>query len=191
LEETSNHQISIFNRQYSIFNPKGGAVIISHPIRWNLVCCLALFALLIGSNPSWAADTGPRTPAKESKCPVCGMFVHKYPDWVGQVIYKDGSADFFDGAKDLFKCYFNLKKYNPKKSREDIAAIYVSEYYKMMPISAYEAFFVVGSNVYGPMGRELIPLSSAADAETFKKDHQGKQILKFQEITPPVLKELE
>ena len=166
-------------------------MILSHHTRWKLVCCLALFGLIFVPDRSWGADTGPRRPAKESKCPVCGMFAHKYPDWLGQIVFKDGTVDFFDGAKDLFKYYFNLKKYNPKKSQADIAAIYVSEYYKMMPLNAYEAFFVVGSNVYGPMGRELIPLSSAADAETFKKDHHGKQILKFQEITPEVLRELD
>lgn len=159
-----------------------------HSNRCRLGVCMALFILLVTLEQSWGAEPGPKSPAKDSKCPVCGMFVAKYPDWLGQVVYKDGTVDFFDGAKDLFKYYFNLKKYNPKKSAADIAAIYVSEYYKMTPINAHEAFFVVGSNVYGPMGRELIPLSSAADAETFKKDHQGKGILRFQMITPEVLK---
>lgn len=125
--------------------------------RCHLVICMALFILLVLLDLSWGAEPGPRSPAKDSKCPVCGMFVSKYPDWIGQVIYKDGTGDFFDGAKDLFKYYLNLKKYNPKKSQSDIAAIYVSEYYKMMPLNAYDGFFVAGSNVYGPMGRELIP----------------------------------
>ena len=30
---------------------------------------------------------------------------------------------------------------------------------------AKEAFFVIGSDVYGPMGHELIPFASKADAE--------------------------
>jgi nitrous oxide reductase accessory protein NosL len=119
------------------------------------------------------------------------MFVYKYPDWVGQVIFKDGSADFFDGAKDLFKYYFDLKKYNPKKSKTDIQAIYVSEYYKMEPLDAKEAYFVIGSDVYGPMGRELIPLATEADAEAFRKDHKGKRILRFQEVTPKVMEKLD
>ncbi|MEW6668929.1 MAG: nitrous oxide reductase accessory protein NosL [Thermodesulfobacteriota bacterium] len=159
--------------------------------RCHLVICVALFILIFLLDVSWGADLTPRKPSKQDKCPVCGMFVYKYPDWIGQVIFKDGTVDFFDGAKDLFKYYLNLKKYNPKKAQSDIAAIYVSEYYKMRPINAYEGFFVVGSDVYGPMGRELIPLSSNEDAETFKKDHRGKQILKFQEITPQVLKGLD
>ena len=110
------------------------------------------------------------------------MFVYKYPDWVGEIIFKDGSAAFFDGAKDLFKYYFNLKKYNPKKNKENIAAIYVTEYYDMKLIDAKGAYFVVGSDVYGPMGKELIPFVSKADAEGFKKDHKGNRILGFEDV---------
>lgn len=119
------------------------------------------------------------------------MFVYKYPDWVAQIIFQEGSAAFFDGAKDLFKCYFNLGKFSPPKTREDIEGIYVTEYYDMKPIRAQDAFFVMGSDVYGPMGRELIPFASRADAEQFKKDHKGNRILKFEEITPGVIKKLD
>jgi hypothetical protein len=48
------------------------------------------------------------------------MFVAKYPDWLAQMVFKDGSSAHFDGAKDMFKYLFNLKKYNPSKTTEDI-----------------------------------------------------------------------
>jgi nitrous oxide reductase accessory protein NosL len=138
-----------------------------------------------------AQDPAPVKPSKKVKCPVCGMFVYKYPDWVGETIFKDGSVAFFDGAKDLFKYYFNLRKYNPGKTQKDIAVIYVTEYYDLKLMNAQKAFFVVGSDVYGPMGRELIPFLSKEDAEEFKRDHKGKRILVFQEITPAVIKKLD
>ena len=138
-----------------------------------------------------AEDKRPVQPSKKDKCPVCGMFVYKYPDWVGEIIFKDGSTSFFDGAKDLFKYYFNLQKYNPEKTTKDIAAIYVTEYYDMKIIDAKTAFFVVGSDVYGPMGRELIPFVSKSDAEAFKKDHKGQRILRFEDITPGIIKKLD
>jgi copper chaperone NosL len=138
-----------------------------------------------------AEDKGPVQPSKKDKCPVCGMFVYKYPDWVGEIIFSDGSMAFFDGAKDLFKYYFNLKKYNPEKTIKDIAAIYVTEYYDMKIIDAKAAFFVIGSDVYGPMGRELIPFVSKADATEFKKDHKGKRILSFEDIKPDVIQKLD
>lgn len=132
---------------------------------------------------AFAGEVKPVKPSPSAKCPVCGMFVAKYPDWVGEIIFKDGAIFFFDGAKDLFKYYYNLKKYNPQKSKADIAAIYVTEYYNVTLINAYDAFFVIGSDVYGPMGRELIPLQTESDAREFMKDHNGKRIVKFEDVT--------
>lgn len=159
--------------------------------RIHIVSCLAVLFLLLMLDWSWGADVAPRPPSKQDKCPVCGMFVYKYPDWVAQVVYKDGSADFFDGTKDLFKYYFNVRKYNPKRSQADIAVLYVSEYYDMKLIKAEDAFFVIGSDVYGPMGRELIPLTSRAAAETFKADHKGKTIFEFKDVTEKTIEKLD
>jgi len=151
----------------------------------------ALLLSLIISSLVASAETTPAKPSKKDKCPVCGMFVYKYPDWVAQIILTDGSVLFFDGAKDLFKFYFDIKKYTPEKSQKDIAAIYVTEYYDMKLINGKEAFFVIGSDVYGPMGHELIPFASKADAELFKKDHGGTRILEFKGIKPAVIKKLD
>ena len=151
-------------------------------------------AILIGTfvgSAAISADKQPIQPSKKDKCPVCGMFVYKYPDWVGKIIFKDGSIAFFDGAKDLFKYYNNLNKYNPEKTMKDIEAIYVTEYYDMKIIDAKNAFFVIGSDVYGPMGRELIPFVNKSDAEAFKTDHKGKRILKFEDVHPGIIKKLD
>jgi nitrous oxide reductase accessory protein NosL len=153
--------------------------------------CTAILICILSLSYAVSAEINPLQPSKKDKCPVCGMFVYKYPDWVGQIIFRDGSAAFFDGAKDLFKYYYNLKKYNPEKTTGDIAAIYVTEYYDMKIIDAKTAFFVIGSDVYGPMGKELIPFVSKADAEAFKKDHKGKRILRFEDIKPGVIKKLD
>ena len=148
----------------------------------RLIVAAVICALVWGlAGTILAAD--PRPPTDEDRCGVCGMFVAKYPDWVGEIIFNDGSVAFSDGAKDLFKYYFNLKKYNPKKTTADIDAIYVTEYYNMKLINAYNALYVIGSDVYGPMGRELIPFETREDAEVFMKDHKGERILKFKEIS--------
>ena len=153
--------------------------------------CTAIMICVLSLSYAVAAEPGPLQPSKKDKCPVCGMFIYKYPDWVGEIIFKDGSMAFFDGAKDLFKYYFNLKKYNPEKTIKDIVSIYVTEYYDMKIIDAKNAFFVVGSDVYGPMGKELIPFVNKADAEAFQKDHKGKRILRFEDIKPDIIKKLD
>lgn len=119
------------------------------------------------------------------------MFVAKYPDWIAQIIFNDGTVFFFDGAKDMFKFYFNLHRYSPKRKVEDMGALNVTDYYSLLPIDGFSAFYVVGSDVYGPMGRELIPFGKNQEALEFKKDHKGKEILKFQNITPSVIKGLD
>jgi copper chaperone NosL len=125
----------------------------------------------------------PVSPAAADKCAVCGMFVAKYPGWIAQIIFRDGTIVFFDGPKDLFTCYYNIKKYVPQKSREEIAAMYVTSYYSGAFIGAAEAFYVLGSDINGPMGKELIPCASLAEAGEFMKDHKGGKILAFKQLT--------
>jgi copper chaperone NosL len=112
-------------------------------------------------------------------------------DWAAQIVFKDGSYAVFDGAKDLFKCYHNLGKYYPSRRQSDIDSIYVTDYYSLQFIDAYKAEYVMGSNVYGPMGNELIPFAAAGDAKEFMNDHKGKVILKFKDVGPNILKGLD
>jgi len=119
------------------------------------------------------------------------MFVAKYPDWVAEIIFKDGSYAIFDGPKDLFKYYLNLGKYNPSKKPSDIDSIYVTDYYGLDFIDGCKAIYVMGSDVYGPMGRELIPFEKVGDAKEFMKDHKAKSLLRFKEVTMEVIKQLD
>ena len=67
----------------------------------------------------------------------------------------------------------------------------MKDYYSLAFIDGRQAFYVIGSNVRGPMGKELVPFAGRADADGFLHDHQGKKVLRFGEITPATLKELE
>ena len=61
----------------------------------------------------------------------------------------------------------------------------------MKPLDAKEAFFVVGSDVFGPMGKELVPFAKRAEAEEFLRDHRGKKVLRFADVNRAVLDGLE
>jgi nitrous oxide reductase accessory protein NosL len=130
-------------------------------------------------------------PTMKDKCPVCGMFVAKYPDFVAEVLFKNGSYAVFDGAKDMFKYYFNMKKYNHARTQNDVEAVYVTDYYSVNLIDGLRAYYVLGSNVYGPMGNELIPFAKESDAKEFMKDHQGKSIVTFQDVKYEMVKALD
>lgn len=147
---------------------------------------LAFLVLWTCGLPAQTTSLQVPEPGPKDTCPVCGMFVAKYPHWIASVVYRDGHAHHFDGAKDLFKYLFDLPKWAPGHSPDDIATIAVTEYYGLSRIAAREAWYVIGSDVLGPMGHELVPFATAAEAKEFLSDHGGKKILRFDEVTPQV-----
>ena len=127
---------------------------------------------------------------ENARCSVCGMFVAKYPNWLAQINYDSpDETKFFDGVKDMMVFYFNPQKYGGP-ARETIKGIFVKDYYTLTWLEAKKAFYVVGSDIYGPMGHELIPFESKEAAESFSKDHHGKSILTFAEITSDLIESL-
>ena len=119
------------------------------------------------------------------------MFVSMFIDWDARIGFKDSSNAFFDGAKCMFKYHLNLKKYNPAKNRNDVTVISVKDYYSKTSIDALQAFFVIWSDTYGPMGHEPIPFEKEADAKKFLKERKGKKILRFKDINLNVIKSLD
>jgi len=146
--------------------------------RFLLVWLLSLWVVAASAQTIAVPKPGPR-----DLCPVCGMLVSKYPNWVATVLYQNGHAHHFDGAKDLFKYLADLPKYAPGHRREDILSIAVTDYYNLQKIDARKAFFVIGSDILGPMGHEFVPLVNRADAEDFLREHKGKKILRFDQVT--------
>lgn len=130
-------------------------------------------------------------PGSKDLCPVCGMIVSKYPNWVAVVTWKDGHAHFFDGAKDMFKFLFDLPKYAPGHRKEQITGIYVTDFYNLERMDGRKAVFVTGSDVLGPMGHELVPLANPADGADFHKEHKGKRTLRFEEVTQEIVNALD
>jgi nitrous oxide reductase accessory protein NosL len=147
--------------------------------------CLPLIILLFSVSPGLAEE--PKMPGKQDRCPVCGMFVSPYPDWIAALVFKDGSQLFFDGPKDLFRYYYSLPNKNDARPRADIQAIYLTDYYSTRLLPVEQLFLVLGSDVYGPMGKELIPVAGTEAAKTFLRDHNGKQIIRFDQLTPQLL----
>jgi nitrous oxide reductase accessory protein NosL len=130
----------------------------------------------------------PAKPAPANKCPVCGMFVAGFPDFLAAVVFTDGATAYFDGCKDMFRFLFEMDKYAPGRKRSDVAAVWVTDYYSLGWIDGAKAFYVRGSDILGPMGRELIPFGKEPEAKVFIRDHRGESLFRFDEITPDVLK---
>lgn len=142
---------------------------------WLLAAVLVLCAVSGGhAEPLHQVD-------KNEKCPVCGMFVAKYEQWLAQIVVEDHKPLVFDGVKDMMAYYFNSEGYGGG-SDLTAAEIWVRNYYTLDYIDGRKAFYVLGSEVLGPMGDELVPFSSLKEAENFKADHNGTAILLFDQI---------
>jgi nitrous oxide reductase accessory protein NosL len=141
----------------------------------------ALSYFLMEKNPKQTATKEAISVPPKSKCPVCGMFVTKYPKWVSTLQINE-KIHYFDGVKDMMKFYvFDVDfPYDRSKIKE----IKVTDFYTLKAMNAQEAFYVLGSDIYGPMGNEFIPFKSEEGAKNFMKDHHAEEIIRFQEITP-------
>ena len=141
-----------------------------------VVMCITLFS-------AFNLQAGPVNDIKHNeKCRVCGMFIAKFQPWITQIQYSADDVAMFDGVKDMMAFYFEPEKYGGKKGQK-ANAIYVKDYYTQEWLNGKEAVYVVGSDVMGPMGHEFIPFNSTSAAENFMKDHKGKKIFPFNEIT--------
>ncbi len=149
---------------------------------------ILLALLLLVAGPTLTLAEPAATIGAKERCPVCGMFVAKYPNWVTRVRPADGAVRFFDGMKDLLAYYFQPAQYGGKEGT--ISEIWAKDYYTLAWLDARAAYYVVGSDIYGPMGPEFIPFASEKAAQAFARDHHGKQVLPFKAITEELVESL-
>jgi copper chaperone NosL len=131
-------------------------------------------------------------PPQKIKCPVCGMLVAMFADTNATILFKDSAEAFvFDGSKCMFKYYLNIKQYNPSKTTDDIASVTVKDFYSTEAIDAMQAYYVIWSDTYGPMGHEPLPFGKEEDAKKFLKEHKGKKIIRFNEVDMKLIRRLD
>ena len=95
----------------------------------------------------------------------------------------------FDGCKCMFNFLFTLDEFDKAHSRDDVLVVWVKDFDSTTWINAAVAYYVVGSNETGTIGKELIPFADNAAAMKFQ-ELQGGTIMEYAEITVDVLKTL-
>ena len=164
-----NNYIEINELKAGIKNDK-----LCKPLKEKQLQALSLYLWEVKRLGDLETSAGSIQVTKKEKCPICGMFVYKYPRWAAQIFYGDKHYSF-DGMKDLMKYYFEHK--------DGISKILVRDYYSQKTIDATKAFYVIGSDIYGPMGNELIAFKNESEAKTFYMDHRAKEYIGFSKIT--------
>lgn len=146
---------------------------------WKVVVMFVALGCL-GYSSLWAEPVE-KIDARE-RCAVCGMFVAKYDNWITQMRYGADTVVMFDGVKDMMAYYFAPESFGGSKGALPLE-MFVKDYYTLKWTDARKAFYVLGSDVVGPMGHELVPFATRAAAENFMNDHHGKTIVDFAAIT--------
>lgn len=127
---------------------------------------------------------------KDTTCLVRHFKVYENPKWVSKIELHNGKKVFFSSPKSMFEFYFYPGKWFDVgvKSEKDFKDILVTDFKTLKPVKAKGAFYIYGANVTSPAGDDLIPFDSYADAEEFSKNHNGKRILSFKEVSDPLIR---
>lgn len=154
------------------------------------ISLLAIFCLVTFS--SLAVGQENSNTSQKIKCPVCGMLVGMFVDTNATIQFKDSPETLvFDCSKCMFKYYLNLNKFNPTKTAADIASVTVKDHYSTEVLDAEQAYYVIWSDTYGPMGHEPIPFGKEEDAKKFMKEHKGKKIIGFNDVNMKLIRRLD
>jgi len=122
---------------------------------------------------------------KESfDCRYCGMPSQEYPKWKAKVVTATGNIWYCSP-----RCMF-ISTLDKEKGPKSVKSIKVISYYDTKPIDAKTAMYVIGSDVIGPMGHDLVPLKDKAAAKDFKNEHKGDAIVTFDKVTMKMIQAL-
>ena len=118
---------------------------------------------------------------KEERCKNCGMKIDPASAWNADLIGTDGKPVRFDTPRCAFT-YWRSGKIQAK----DIRA---QDYYERAWRDSAALKFVLGGDVLGPMGPDLVPVD-ASRASKFIQDHSADKAVTAAEVTTAVLNDI-
>ncbi len=116
----------------------------------------------------------------DARCELCGMKLDPASPWRAELVATDGKTHSFDTPRCALTA---LRK---GKVAGSGAAVRVQEFYDRTWVAGTEVDFVVGSDVIGPMGPDLVPVGHARAAK-FVKDHGDGRALALDAVTPDAM----
>ena len=124
------------------------------------------------------------------RCPVCGMYPARSPDWAAQVIFSNGDAQFFDSPLSLFMYLNDVARYSPGRSADDIVAHYVTDVSSKSWTDARSAFYVHGSSAKGPMRAGNLPAFASKKAALQFAAQRGGSVLGYADVDTALVTQL-
>lgn len=124
---------------------------------------------LVGAALLVACKRGPG----EERCKACGMKLDAASPWRAELLSGGVVVAAFDSPRCAFAAW--------RGGKVAADALRVREYYEHAVVDASAVRFVVGSNVLGPMGPDLVPVAPER-ASKFLSDHEGERIVTVSEV---------
>lgn len=119
-----------------------------------------------------------KSKSAEQRCKHCGMKIDPASAWRTDLVAPDGTTTSFDTPRCALTSW--------RTGKSQAASLRVQEYYERQWRSGDELRFVIGGDVVGPMGPDLVPVDPAR-ATKFIQDHGADRALRLDEITTDVL----
>jgi hypothetical protein len=114
----------------------------------------------------------------EQRCKQCGMRIEPASAWRADLVLADGSTASFDTPRCALTAW--------RTGKSQAVSLRVQEYYERRWRGADELRFVIGGDVAGPMGPDLVPVDPTRVTK-FIQDHGADRALRLDEITTDVL----
>jgi copper chaperone NosL len=116
-----------------------------------------------------------------TRCQTCGMPSQEYPKW--QVKHLKNQVESYFCSP---RCMFVAATKTPTNiSLQD--TIWAVDYYEQKKIDALQAFYVINSDITGPMGHDFVPFATQNAAQDFLQEHKGTKIVTFKDVTPDMI----
>lgn len=115
------------------------------------------------------------------RCALCGMRVTRGAAFSSGAVEASGNEVLFDSVKCMFRWL---------GQHTDARDPWVTEHLSRAERPARDVVYVMGTDIEGPMGADLVPVDTREHAEQIRTGHHGTQILAFAEVTSSVLDEL-
>ena len=111
---------------------------------------------------------------KEARCRNCGMRIDPASQWRAELVAVDGTSTAFDTPRCALQSWRGGK--TPAKS------VRVQDYYERRMHDGAEVRFMLGGDIVGPMGPDLVPVEPALVSK-FIQDHGAERALRLDEVT--------
>ena len=133
-------------------------------------------AFLVGLSLALALNAACKS--SEERCKNCGMKIDPKSAWTARLVAPDGTLVSFDTPRCALTSW--------RSGKTQAKALRVQEYYDRVWRDAVEVRFVIGGDVLGPMGPDLVPVDGPRAAK-FVQDHGADRALPIDQVTMEVL----